>query len=189
MRRKTSTRVESEIAVELVSFAADHASVPKSIADACNKMLVELMLNTLNHATQVREQRRGRGKPTAWRASVYCEDGIAYFTFLDLGVGILRSFAPRNYLRILGVSLAAYGEVRLLGEVFKGNVGASADKPGRGYGLTRMRETAERFPVLHVEVLTSSVVGQIANLRFRRIEHRLTGTVFRWRTASRADAS
>ena len=189
MRKKTSTRVESEIAAELVSFAMDHATVSKTIADACNRTMVELMLNTLNHATQVGDPKLRKAKPIAWRASVYCEDGVAYFTFLDLGVGILRSFAPRRFLRLAGLPLAAYGEVNLLREVFKGNVGASADMPGRGYGLTQMRATAETFPVLNLQVLTSGVVGELASLSFRNIKTRFYGTVFRWRTGTRPDVS
>jgi len=189
IRRKTSTRVESEVAAELVSFAMDHASVPKPIADACYETLVELMLNTRNHATQIRDPLRGREKPTAWRASVYCQDDVAYFTFLDLGVGILRSFAPRRFLKLGGFTLAGFGQVRLLREVFKGNIGASADKPGRGYGLTRMRNTAESLPILHLQVLTSSVLGEVAELSFRQMSHSLNGTVFRWRTASQSDPS
>ena len=80
MKRKSRTRVESEIAAELVQFAVDNADVPPMVASASYKNLTELMMNTLNHAAGQRGPRR------KWMASVYCEDRVAHFNFVDLDV-------------------------------------------------------------------------------------------------------
>jgi hypothetical protein len=183
IRRKSRVRCDSEVAAELVEFALEHSATAKRVADVCNKTLVELMLNTFNHAAEGRGEDQNPQPPTRWRAAVYCEDGTAYFTFLDMGVGVLRSFAPRNHLRALGASLLGYGQVPLLCDVFRGRIGASAYKPGRGYGLTNMRKEAEGLPFLQLQVLTSSVVGEVAGANFRTVNATMYGTVFRWRTS------
>src|SRR4051812_17119454 len=138
-----------------------HATVTHEVADASYKNLVELMGNTHNHASG-RRQVRTRGE--RWHASVYCQDGNAYFTFVDLGVGILRSTAPRNFLRMLGDTLLSYGQPRLLQDVFRGIIGASAEIPGRGFGLTRMRDAAAARSLPGLRVLTSSVTGEVAGM-------------------------
>jgi len=182
MRRKSNRLVDSEIAGDLVKFAIEHASFPSPIADASYKSLVELMANTHNHAANSRGHLKTQGRREKWFASAYCENNTAYFTFVDLGVGILRSAAPRSFLKSIGRSLFSYGEPQLLREVFQGIIGASSAVPGRGFGLPTMRSSAEAGGLPQLRVLTSSVVGEIAPLTFRSTKTRLRGTVFRWMT-------
>lgn len=182
--RKSNTKVDSEVAAELVEFAMRHARVAREIADASYKNLVEVMGNTHNHATGI--ERRSSRRRQAWQATVYCENDVAYFTFVDLGVGILRSPAPRSLLKRLGASLTDYGDLKLLQEIFQGIIGASADVPGRGFGLQRMRMSAEDNELPELKVVTSSIVGEVAGLKFRTIQPDFVGTLFRWTTKSAA---
>jgi hypothetical protein len=182
MRRKNDRLVESAVAAELVDFAVQHVSVPAEVAVASYKTLVELMSNTHNHAG---ETRAGGGRTTGqrqWYASAYCEGETAYFSFVDLGVGILRSAAPRSFLRTLRTSISSYGEEKLLGDVFRGNIGASAEIPGRGFGLPTMRAAAEAGLLPHLRVVTASIIGDVDRLQFRTLNTALRGTVFRWTT-------
>ena len=98
MRRASDLIVKSEVAAELVDFALAHSTISGEVARASSQALVELMLNTNNHA-----KRAGASKKEHWHASVYCQDGVAYFTFVDLGVGLLNSAAPRDFLRRVGL--------------------------------------------------------------------------------------
>ena len=180
IRRKSNTVVASEVAGELVQFAVNHAQVSHAVAEASYKNLVELMGNTHNHAAA--RQDRQATRPQRWQASVYCESNVAYFTFADLGVGILRSTAPKSFLRSVGGTLANYGQPRLLQDTFRGIIGASADVPGRGFGLTRMREAAQSQLLPELRVLTLAVVGEVANMNFRNTESTFRGTLFRWTT-------
>lgn len=183
--RKTHRKVNSEVAAALVEFAIAHARVPEAIADACYKNLVELMGNTHNHAAQGRS---GGGVGTVrWQATVYCENGMAYFTFIDLGVGILRSPAPRGWLRKVGSSLFDYGHPQLLRDTFQGIIGASADVPGRGFGLQRMMASAEAQLLPRLQVVTCSVAGEVAGMRFRTIGADFRGTLFRWTSDTASD--
>ena len=178
--RKSQRKVDSEVAAQLVQFAIDNASVPQAVAEASYKNLVELMGNTHNHAA--RRGRRGPEGQQPWQATVYCEDGVAYFTFVDLGVGILRSPAPRNVLRRIGTSLLTYGQPKLLCEIFQGIIGASADVPGRGFGLQRMMALADARLLPALRVVTGSVAGEVSGMRFESIGVDFHGTLFRWTT-------
>ena len=182
IRRKSNNRVNSDIAGDLVKFAVDHAAVPSEIADASYKSFVELMANTHNHAAASQGRGARPGHRERWSASAYCEGNTAYFTFVDLGVGILRSAAPRGFLRSVGMSLAGYGEPKLLGDVFQGIIGASSSIPGRGFGLPTMRSSAQAGRLPHLRVLTSSTIGDVADLDFLTTKTQLRGTVFRWMT-------
>jgi hypothetical protein len=184
MRRKSSTTVDSEVAAELVEFAMKNAKIPKAIADASFKNLVELMLNTHNHAAERQGESHATAERSRWWAHVYCEEDTAYFSFLDLGVGILRSAAPRTFLRERGFSLFGYGPRRLLQDVFQGMIGASSKYPGRGYGLTRMRAAAQSNNLVQLRVMTLSTLGEVADMNFREAKTSLRGTLFRWRTGN-----
>lgn len=179
IRRKQSKRVDSEIAAELVEFAQRHAELSKEGADAANKNLIELMLNTHNHAANEKGTRR-------WEAIVYCTGGVAYFTFVDLGVGILRSSAPKGYLKRLKQTILDVGEVELLRQVFQGKIGASAEIPGRGFGLTTMVNAAAAGRLPELRIMTSSVSGRVADLDFHEIDTKVTGTIYQWQSRPRA---
>jgi hypothetical protein len=145
-----------------------------------------MMSNTHNHA----RGRRAELTPLKrWHASVYCEDDVAYFNFLDLGVGILNSTESRNYLRRAGYKLFDYGQPRLLVDVFRGIIGASAEIPGRGFGLQRMREAAAAGLLPQLRVLTSGVAGEVATMKFDTVPIAFRGTIFRWTTRQDSDES
>lgn len=183
MLSKTSQRVYSETAAGLVRFAMANAKVDRPIAIASSNTLVEAMTNTHNHSGAVS---RGRGSQHRravypWFAGVYCEDGVASFTFVDLGVGILRSQHPRDFLKLIGLNIDLYGRVKLLQAVFTGLVGSTTGDPGRGNGLPNMKMDAELGLLPHLQVATSSVIGDVANTNFRTIGSTLRGTMLRWR--------
>ena len=108
---------------------------------------------------------------------------------MDLGVGILRSAAPRNFLRSLGATILGYGEAPLLTEVFQGLIGASAHIRGRGFGLPTLREMAQTGFLPQLQVLTGPVIGEVADLNFRTVETDFRGTLFRWNTTRIVDES
>jgi hypothetical protein len=186
MQTRKRRLVESEYAGELVDFAIRNATVTDEVAEASYRCLIELMLNTHNHAAGSRRSankaERRRMKRQLWMASVYCEDRVANFTFIDLGIGLLRSAAPKNFVRSLSETVFSYGQPRLIAEMFDGKVAASVMEVGHGLGLPDMRKSAMAGRLPGLRVLTSSVTGEVASMEFRNISANLKGTVFRWRT-------
>ncbi len=185
--KKSSDKVLAETAAELVDFAKKHVPITKECANACFQTLVEVMTNTHNHAgdrkpvgRQKRQKRQKQRFPQKWSVSVYCRDQTAYFSFIDLGIGILNSEPARNTLQRTGASLLSYGRTRLLKDAFNGTFGSATGRPGRGLGLPRMKRDAKKGTLSNLQVLTSDVVGSVADLDFRTGDHALRGTMFRW---------
>ena len=184
--KKSSDKVLAEMAAELVDFAKEHVPMTEECANACSQTLVEAMTNTHNHAGDrkpvKRQKRRKRRFPQKWLASVYCRDQVAYFSFIDLGIGILNSKSAKNWLQKIGASLLSYRRTELLKDAFEGNIGSATGKPGRGLGLPRMKRDAKEGTLSDLQVLTSDVVGAVADLNFAVVAHSLCGTAFRWCT-------
>ena len=187
MLNKSHDRVYASIAAELVDFARAHSSMSCECAKACWQSLVELMTNTHNHAATKRGTHRRPHNSShghKWFASVYCRDHVAYFNFIDLGVGILNSAPVKNFLQALRSSMSAHGQIRLLTDAFCGRVGSATGRPGRGLGLPKIRGQAKEHLLPHLEVLTSNIVGCVGDLNFRSVDGSLHGTAFRWHTDS-----
>lgn len=185
MKKKSHRMVYSRVAAELVDFASERTVVAPECANASSQNLVEVMTNTHNHAGSPQRSKGSiRRQHERWWASVYCRDNVAYFSFVDLGVGILKSAPARGFLRKLQKSgvMSASGRSGLLKDAFEGRVGSATGKPGRGLGLPRMKKHATEGRLLQLQVLTSDVVGSVVNLDFRSASHSLRGTVFRWQT-------
>lgn len=176
--KKSNNTVRAKIAAELVDFAKEHMPIiTKECTNACFQTLVEVMTNTHNHARGQRQR-----FPQKWFVSVYCRDQTAYFSFIDLGIGILKSAPARNMLQETGALISSYARIRLLKDAFEGKIGSATGKPGRGLGLPRMKRDAKKGTLSDLKVLTSDVVGSVADLDFTTVTHSLRGTAFRWCT-------
>ena len=190
MLNKSHSMVYSKVAAELVDFASERIKITKQCADASSQNLVEVMTNTHNHAgTKRNGQGPRRQQYERWWASVYCRDGIAYFNFVDLGVGILNSVPAKSFVRQLQKSgvMSSVGRSNLLKNAFEGHVGSATRKPGRGLGLPRMRKHAKEGRLLRLQVLTLDVVGSVVDLDFRSASSSLRGTVFRWQSGENGE--
>lgn len=181
MEKKSAKTVYSKQAADLVDFAMNHVRTTTHCANGCYRNLVEVMTNTHNHATKQR-----RGTVTAkhghekWYASVYCRDNVAYFSFIDLGVGILKSAPVKHFVQKAMISISSYGRTSLLKDVFEGRIGSATGKPGRGLGLPKMKQEVDAGRLAGLQVLTSDVVGPVASLAFKSVREPLRGTAFRW---------
>jgi len=188
MQTRKKRLVASEYAGELVDFAQRNAAVTDSVAEASYKCLIELMLNTHNHAAGHRRTTdkvaRRKMKRQLWMASVYCELGVAHFTFIDLGIGLLKSVAPVSFVKSIGQNMLSLGQPQLLREIFSGRVAATVLEPGHGLGLPDMYKAARKGNLPDLRVLTSAVTGEVATMDFHSNATGLRGTVFRWRTGS-----
>ena len=181
MKKKSNKMVFSEQAAELVDFALKHVSTrPDVCANACYRNLVEVMTNTHNHAANRRSSTRKRHGHERWHASVYCRNGVAYFSFVDLGVGILQSARVKRFRRKVAIEFSSQGRASLLKDVFEGKIGSATGKPGRGHGLPKMKQDVVEGSLIGLKILTSDVAGSVDSLDFTSVGQSLRGTVFRW---------
>ena len=183
MLQESKDVVHARVAADLSRFAVKNVKISPRSVIASSRNLVELMTNTHEHA----KRRRINGKDkapqpsTMWFASVYCREGVAYFNFLDLGMGIMGSAPVKDLklrmMRFLGSDIS---NPELLTKVFNGEAGSSTRKPWRGQGLPRMKRDAEAGRLVSLSVLTSDVIGTVEGLDFRPIGEGFRGTAFRW---------
>ena len=185
--RARERKVASRKAAELVDFAQSRVDIPHVQLNAIWQNLVECMTNTHNHARgrSISQSRTQEVEEPAeqWIAGVMCDNGIAYFSFVDLGVGICESVQAKSWLGQARDTLVGYGPDNLVRDAFRGILGSSTGERGRGLGLPRMRRDAQRGLLQDLHVRTGLVEGNIAPMSFRRVAEDLQGTILTW-TAS-----
>ena len=174
-RRHKQEQVTAQVAAELVRFADARVGLRPEQGKAISQNLVECMTNTRNHATLKEEI----AEP--WIAGVWCNKNIAYFAFVDKGVGICGSTEARTYLKYMKSSVMGFGPSRLVRAAFTGALGSSTDKMGRGLGLPRMRQDATSGLLQDLCVRTGKAMGQVNVMAFRNRKDHLQGTVITWR--------
>ena len=187
-RRK---KVVAEKAAELVDFAAANVTLRGDQKRAMWQNLVECMMNTTNHAAGLTASSSGTNGGVAgmeeWIAGVRCQDGVAQFAFVDMGVGICQSAKAETFLRRAGVSLGVFGQSRLVKEAFEGTLASSTGSKGRGLGLPRMRRDAKTGLLEALQIRTGKVWGVIDTMRFQETNDSFEGTVLTWQASGNED--
>jgi hypothetical protein len=72
----------------------------------------------------------------------------------------------------------------LLDQAIRGKFGSITGKAGRGLGLPKMKEDAERGKLPGFEVLTDTVKASVTNQNFSTFPFPLRGTAVRWNSQS-----
>ena len=187
-RRK---KVIAEKAAELVDFAAENVTLRGDQKRAMWQNLVECMMNTTNHAAgqtaSSDDTNGGVARMEEWIAGVRCQDGVAQFAFVDMGVGICQSAKAETFLRRAGVSLGMFGQSRLVQEAFEGTLASSTGSKGRGLGLPRMRRDAKTGLLEALQIRTGKVWGVIDTMHFQETNDSFEGTVLTWQASGNGD--
>lgn len=182
--------VAAKKAEQLVDFAESKIRIKSSAhRRAIWQNLVECMTNTHNHAGSRRvKSKDGDNAATEvhseWAAGVMCKGEIAYFAFVDLGVGICGSTEAQGLLRKAGITLHRFGPDKMVKKAFEGELGSSTKERGRGLGLPRMRRDAKAGLLEDLQIRTGKVEGKIGEMVFRRVSENMPGTVITWIASS-----
>ena len=176
-RRHTHKQVTARVAAELVGFADERVGLEPGQRNAIWQNLVECMTNTRNHATMDKDH----VPVEPWIAGVWCRGSVAYFAFVDQGVGICGSTHAKARVKYLRSSRLGHEPDRLVREAFEGVLGSSTRDRGRGLGLPRMQRDASSGLLLDLGVRTGRVIGKIEKMTFRKEKTHLRGTVLAWR--------
>ncbi len=173
-------------AIKLIEFARFHVNIPKAQLAASWQNLIECMTSTHNHAGYNASESRVSNKPDPlekWTAGVMINNGVAYFAFVDLGVGICGSREAKSWIATMKDRLISYRPEDVVKDAFDGKLGSRTRHKGRGLGLPRMKHASEQGLLQNLHVRTGQVEGDIASMRFRNVGEDLHGTVLTW-TAS-----
>jgi hypothetical protein len=175
MRERTSVKVESETAAELIAFATQAVFGSARPEPASYRVLVETMSNTNNHAAG------NSARHESWWATVYCDPTTQYvgFTFLDNGVGIFES-APIQTVRKMARMVGLTTNQQILREILKGGVGSRTRLHYRGKGIPAIYELQKSGRIRNLVIATNDVYANIEKDDFRYLEYPFRGTLLHW---------
>lgn len=120
----------------LIKFATGKLGQQDGAIPVTYKVLVECMANTNNHAARDGQSAR------SWYTHVFFDPKrqVACFTFLDFGVGIVRSLRAKGFMQ--NVRHAWQNDGATLYEAFKGAYRSRTGRDNRGLGLPEIRRQA-----------------------------------------------
>ncbi|MEO8649174.1 MAG: hypothetical protein ABI539_08415 [Acidobacteriota bacterium] len=173
--RISDTEVKGEIAKRLITFATNHVFGTTQKLKGVYATMIECMNNTVNHATAEGDDKE------VWWATVYCDTKrqIAFFNFLDSGIGILESIKlrwPDVFLRSVGLR----DSPGLLRDVLKGKIGSRTGLSYRGNGLPEIYKRFKRGQMSRLIIVSNDVYADLEKDEYRLLPKPFRGTFFHW---------
>jgi hypothetical protein len=135
----------------------------------------ELMQNTFDHAAGALHGRE------RWWASVFYDqqNDVVHFTFLDNGVGILKSRSVR-LLDNVRAAMSLTADTELLKQIFEGKLASVTRIRWRGKGLPGIYERVARSQLTEMTVITNRVKGDLDRGNFTTLANEFEGTLYHW---------
>jgi hypothetical protein len=175
IQEKKSRKVEPQTARELIHLASRVLSGSPHKCPAAYRALIECMNNTHNHAAGDRSDRE------TWWAVVHAdlERRRACYTFVDTGVGILKSVKIKGLLRIFR-TLGWRDNSDILKKIFHGEIESSTGRSFRGKGLPAIFQLAKRQAIESLIVVTNDVYANVSTGEYRSMPVTFKGTLLYW---------
>ena len=173
--RITDTQVLGTVAKNLINFATTRIfGAPQKMKGVYTTM-IECMNNTFNHADPIEHEHK------VWWATVYCdtERRIAFFNFLDTGVGILESInikLSESLLRMVGIR----NNADLMRDVLEGKIGSRTRLHYRGNGLPEIIKRFKMEQFSRLIIISNNVYADLEKDEYRVLAKPLDGTFFHW---------
>lgn len=187
--RRSSNRVEEVGAEELVAFALKYLrkSMKQKGRDpnvswmrwkerAAYGTLVECMSNTKGHACKDGTHFED------WWMSVYFDRkrNVAQFSFVDNGVGILKSGNVSRYKRLIAAATGR-NNADLLQDALEGKIPSQTQQKGRGEGLPAMRRDCVEFGLLdNLTIISNDVKKEVGRGSDTILRNDFSGTFIYW---------
>lgn len=173
--RSKSNEVKGQIASELIKFSTEHLFGKARKLKGVYATMIECMNNTFNHATLDEENK------AIWWATVYYdeEQKIAFFNFLDNGIGILESLNLK-WQDNLQLFAGLKNNADLMREVLQGKIGSRTGLSYRGNGLPEIHKRFQRGQLSRLIIITNDVYVDVENDEYRTLPKSFDGTFFHW---------
>lgn len=177
-------KVDSVLATQLIEAATEHVWKEKRRYLGCYRALVELMLNTNNHASplQIGEKHWWLSVQTDEKNKKVC------FSFVDYGVGIFNSLMtkPRGnkFFGAIGTMFARYNyknDAELLKLILSGELHKTVTKQHfRGKGLPGIFNAFQRNQISNLHIVSNNVFADVTNNRYEMLNNSFEGTFVYW---------
>jgi len=173
--RKHNTQVKADVASALIKFSTEKLFGEPLKLKGVYTTLIECMNNTINHATLDEDDRE------VWWATVYFDEErkIAFFNFLDNGVGILESLDLKWHNNIK-LKAGLKDNSQILREVLEGKIGSRIGLSYRGKGLPEIYKRFKREQFSRLIIIANNVFADVEKDDFRILNKPFKGTFFHW---------
>jgi hypothetical protein len=177
MLKRQHKKVHGTVAQEMRRFATTRTLGRDEPYRAIQESAVDCMANAQEHAIP------GSEGSISWFFSVYFDTvtKVTKFSFVDCGVGILKSITMRDRTRfeaLIDSSKSAHG---LLRSIFEGKIGSRTGQPNRGRGLPKIWRYFSKNEIRRLIVITN---GAYVNFdqpsRSRTLPVQFDGTFIYW---------
>lgn len=162
--------VEPQTTAKLVRSAMKTVTGKEQRNKKLQGLFIELMANSINHGfpNEVRKK---------WIVSTshYKKDNYVSFSFIDNGVGILKTLNQKIGRKFITVFK---GKQDLLQSAFKGDIGSRTGYSFRGKGLPFIKDKYDTNRISNLFVLTNNVILDYKNNKFYEIPVPYSGTFY-----------
>jgi hypothetical protein len=177
-------QVNSELTAEIVEKAATTVWGEPRRCPGVQRILLELMQNTNNHASL------GAHGEKHWWLSVYHQrrQHRALFTFVDFGVGVFASLDSKGktskwygWRNVLYDVFWRMDNAEVMNAILDGRLHETITKQSfRGKGLPGIREVLTRNGVSKLLIITNDVYADVGAGRFQLLKVPFEGTLVVW---------
>lgn len=174
--------VDSNLGASLIESASRAVWGKSKRCPGVQTTLVELMQNTVNHASAMSEEEKH------WWLSVNPSktDGKVRFSFVDYGVGIFRSLQEKPKDNIFYVALRQLfnkykDNAELLRLIMNGELHKTVTgEYFRGQGLPGIKESMEENAFSNLHIISNNVYANINEGEYKVLTESLDGTFIYW---------
>ena len=176
--------VDAELGHKVIGQATETIWGEKRRSRGVQRVLVELMLNTSNHADLESE-----GKKHWWLSVNHrVNEKVVSFSFIDFGVGVFKSLDNKKpdskffgWFEKLSSKFTVSDSSELLKIIIEGKLHKTVTgKPFRGKGLPGIREVLSRNQISKLCIITNDAYADVSNNTYRKLEKNFSGTFVYW---------
>lgn len=177
LHKEVHKDVAPEVAEKAMTTGIKHICPEKKSFAQLYEILIECMANTNNHANL-----KLKGE-CYWWLYVYNfpDKKITSYSFLDLGVGIFKSIAVENYLKIIkGIGL--YPNIKIVDDLLAGKIRSreKIDNEIRGSGIPKIVEYSKSKHFKEFYIIANDVIIDLKTGARRQLDNALGGTFLYW---------
>jgi len=181
---RANKRVNSELGLIVMQEASKTIWGENRILKGLQRVLLELMQNTNNHADLT-----GKGKKYWWLSVNHDKHNKKVrFSFVDYGVGIFKSLNSKpkgnkwyGWFEKIKNKLKYGDNKEILQKLLEGELHLTVTgEHFRGKGLPGIREVLLRNQISNLHIITNNVFANVENNEYKKLKSNFSGTFVSW---------
>lgn len=172
IHKTTDYKVEVDEAKKACLLSVNHTFGNDTKFRPLYEILIECMANTKNHAYKADEPKYD------WWLFVYKKpNNVTAVTFLDLGIGIFRSYPVLHHVRFKkGLSSNA----KIINDLYSGKIKSRTKSTQRGKGIPHIYNHSQNSNFSKFYLITNDVFSNMKTGEKFELKQELNGTLYYW---------